>query len=334
MPRLTATKRLELQRKFADVDRSGDNKLSYAEMRDLLMKGNPDLEEAELKKLYSRVDKNGDGSVDFDEFVAYLYDASSATVAAPDACKERFTDFSGAEMDGTEFSKLCVDCQLLDQNFKKTDVAMTFAKVVPRGKRCITLRPGADGFSQYDKLLCLVAEKKGCSPSEVHARVAAGQKTLSGTKTENVRFHDDKSLYTGSHAAVHGVTKTQAAREFFDIGPEGDWSGVEATYKAFDKDFSGLDSRAFAKCCEDAGLLDSSFSKGDADVAFSSQRTKKIDFEHFKEALRKVAEKKQQQLRQVQSRASWITPQLRHTIADAVRLNDDKSTYTGIHAGK
>lgn len=339
MPRLTAAKRVELKSKFAEFDRSGDNKLNFQEMKELLTKGNPNLEEKDLKKLFNRVDKNGDGTVDFDEFIAYLYDHSAPPVLASAAANARFTEFCGGEMDGTEFSKLCLDCNLLDDNFKNIDVAATFAKVVPRGKRNITLKQGTDGFSQYDKLLCLVAEKKGCTPQEVHSLVAAGQKTLHGTKADNVRFHDDRSSYTGQHRYNEnhegaGVSSPKE-RATYDAGTPGDWAPVEVAFKNFDKDGHGLDSSKFAKLCEDAGLLDTGFTKGDVDVVFSVMRSKRVSLERFPELLRKVAEKKEEPLRIIQERvAACSGPSLRCTATDNVRLHDDRSTYTGTHAGK
>ena len=47
----------------------------------------------------------------------------------------------------------------------------------------------------------LIAEKKGVSADDVKAAVGAhGGPTFSGTKADNVKFHDDKNLYTGVYA--------------------------------------------------------------------------------------------------------------------------------------
>lgn len=337
MVRLTTAKRIELQKKFAQVDKSGDRKLDFNEMKELLLMGNPDLEDKQLRQMYKRVDKNNDGSVDFDEFVSYLYNAPPSYQRAPEVCNEKFREFAGPEMDGTEFSKFCIDCGLLDRGFRKEDIATTFAKVLPRGKRRITLQIGADGYTQYDKLLSLLAEKKKVSPSEIFAQVASGSKSSSGTKADNVRFHDDKSLYTGAHGAVHGrdTSSPKPQREKFDIGPDGDWSGCEGTFLAFDKDGSGLGNRDFSKLCEDAELTDRSFTRGDADVIFTKFRTKKIKFEQFQEALRMVAERKKESIKSVQADVTRCSgPVVHATQADNVRFHDDKDLYTGMHAGK
>merc|ERR1719330_1853252 len=125
MVRLTTAKRLELQKRFAGVDKSGDRKLDFEEMKALLLQGNPDLEDRALKQLFKRVDKNNDGSVDFDEFVNYLYNAPPVYQRAPQECIDKFLEFAGEQMDVTEFSKFCSDCGLLNKrDFRKEDIAV------------------------------------------------------------------------------------------------------------------------------------------------------------------------------------------------------------------
>lgn len=338
MVRLSTAKRMELGKRFSEHDKSGDRKLDFKEMKALLRQGNPDLEERALQALFKRIDKDNNGSVDFDEFVGYLYSTPPNYQQAPEACIEKFKEFAGPSMDGTEFSKFCVDCGLLDRGFRKEDIATIFAKVCPRGKRKITIEPGADGFSQYDKLLSLLAEKKKVSPGQIFSLVAGGNKTSSGTKADAVRFHDDKSLYTGAHAANdnHGDCSPKAReRAVFDIGEDGDWSMCEITYRAFDVKGEGLANREFSKLCEDAGLCDKNFTKGQADIVYTKMRVKKLDFEGFKQALRLVAETKKEQVSDVQAVVSRCSgPVVSATVADAVRFHDDKSMYTGMHAGK
>jgi len=339
MVRLTTAKRIELQKRFAEYDKSGDRKLDFKEMKTLLLQGNPDLEDKAMRALYKRVDKNNDGSVDFDEFVAYLYNAPPNYQKAPQECVDQFTNFAGQEMDGTEFSKFCVDCGLLDRGFRKEDIATTFAKVCPRGRRKINLDEGADGFSQFDKLLSLLAEKKKVAPSEIFRLVAGGEKSIHCTKADAVRFHDDKSLYTGAHAAneKHGdCSSPKHEREKFDIGEENDWSSCESTFQAFDAHSVGLGNKDFTKLCKDAGLTaGTGFTEGDADVIFAKLRTKKLDFEAFQGALRLVAERKKEPIRNVQAAVARCSgPSIHATQADAVRFHDDKDLYTGTHAGK
>jgi len=107
-----------------------------------------------------------------------------------------FGAFCGAgrtDMDGRGFAKLVKDCGLLDKKFTATDVDLIFAKVVTKGQRRIDL-------VQFESALHLIAVKKGTPSSNIQdAVVGAGGPVLSGTKTDDVRFHDDKSTYTGTH---------------------------------------------------------------------------------------------------------------------------------------
>jgi len=342
MVRLTTSKRLELQKKFAAFDKSGDKKLDFDEMKKLLLQGNPNLPEKQLRTLYDKVDKNRDGAVDFDEFIDYLYGAKPAYEKAPDACNDKFTLFCGEEMDGKEFCKFCQDCGLIDKGFRKEDIDVTFAKVLPRGKRKISLEVSADGFSQYDKLLSLLAEKKKRTPAEIFDMVAGGEVTSSGTKADNVRFHDDKTLYTGAHGhnEKHGREDAEAAapriaKEKFDIGIEGDWTACAEKFKLFDQTGDGLTNREFVKLCEDAHVIDRGLTKGEVDIVFTQIGKQKFAFEDFQQAMRLVAERKKAQIADIQAViAACSGPNRNATVADAVKFHDDPDMYTGMHAGE
>jgi Ca2+-binding EF-hand superfamily protein len=328
MPRLRAAKKLELQAQFEKMDTNGDRKLNLKEMQDLLKKGNPDLSDEQIQKLYKAIDKNGDGSVDFEEFVDYIYQVHHTVVAAPDAVLEKFIEFAGPEMDGTEFSKFCHDCHLIDKQFRKEDLALTFAKVLPRGKRKITTSKGEDGYSQFDKLLCFIAEKKGVPPGEVHAMVSSGEKTSSGTKADDVRFHDDPDA---------SPKAARAGKEKFDVGEDGDWMACEAIFREFNKEGNGLlDNREFIKLCVDSGLC-KQCSTGEADVVFAKFKSasKKLDLNTFKDALRELARMRKVPTTDIQKIVGNCDgPKQSCTKADSVRFHDDKSLYTGTHAGK
>lgn len=324
MPRLSAAKRSELRQKFTAFDKSGKGKLNFPDMKDLLLRGNPSLGDSQLKVLFSHVDKNGDGWIDFDEFVAYLYDSQKAVVVTPPEIVQVFETFCAkSEMDGTEFAKFCVDCHLVDKSFKKEDVATTFAKVVPRGQRKITSVPGVDGFSQLDKVLCLVAEKKNVAPGEVHRAVSFGKKQIVGTEAcsstvtrsasssepKNFRVDEDDDIPMMVRSKSEATSMSLKARaqerrrtaDRYDVGGDGDWVFlVEERFKEFDKDGKGLDNSLFIKICDMSGLLDSSFTKGEADILFSTLKMKRLNIKQFKEVLREVACKKQIALSDVQ----------------------------------
>jgi len=339
---LTTSKRLELQKKFGAFDKSGDKKLDYDEMKALLLQGNPNLPEKQLQTLYSRVDKNHDGAVDFDEFVDYLYGAKPSITKAPDICNEKFIQFAGEEMDGKEFAKFCQDCGIIGKGFRREDLDVTFAKVLPRGKRKINLELGTEDFSQYDKLLCLLAEKKKMSHAEIFDLVSGGEVTSSGTKADAVRFYDDKTLFTGAHGhnEKHGRAEAEAAaphpiKEKFDIGIESDWTACEEKFKMFDQTGDGMTNREFVKVCEDARIINRDLTKGEVDIVFTQMHKQKFGFEDFQGALRLVAERKKAQIADIQAAvAACSGPTVNATEADYVKFHDDKELYTGMHAGE
>ena len=107
-----------------------------------------------------------------------------------------FKSFAGgaAELDGRQFAKLAKDCGILDKKLTNIDIDLIFAKVKDKNARKIT-------FAQFDKALDQFATKKGVTKSDVISQIEqAGGPKFQGTKADAVKFHDDKSLYTGVHA--------------------------------------------------------------------------------------------------------------------------------------
>jgi len=346
----------QLKAKFAQLDKNGDGKLDFNELTDLLKKGNPRMTTRDVRLLFSKVDVNGDGTVEFDEFVEYLYkdDAPRADdrshagrrgrAAAASAPQDDGTEVDWAAVEaafggygsngaitGTEFKKICQDCGLFDRKYTKQDVDVLFAKVVVRGERKIR-------FEQFKDALRLVAAKKGVSNREVQEKVgeSSGPK-INATKADDVRFHDDKSLYTGQHAEEvagdrHARLAQSAAPQADDA--EDDWTAVGDAFTAFAG--ADMDGREFTKLCTDCRLFDRKYAKPDADIVFSKvcpRGQRRIGKELFYDALRLVADKKGCATYQVQTIvANSHGPQLRGTKADDVRFHDDKTLYTGQHA--
>lgn len=110
--------------------------------------------------------------------------------------KAVFTGFAGGStMDGKTFAKVAKDCKLIDKTLTATDIDLIFAKVKDKSERKIT-------YAQFENALALCAEKKKGSVDEIKGAVmAAGGPKFTGTQADAVKFHDDKSLYTGVHAA-------------------------------------------------------------------------------------------------------------------------------------
>ncbi len=117
-----------------------------------------------------------------------------------------FTTFAqGKEMDGKTFAKLTKDCNLLDKKLTSTDVDLTFAKVKDKAARKIT-------FDQFKNAVTQLAAKKGITSEELTKQIVeTGGPKFAGTKADFVKFHDDKSLYTGVYAKG-GPTNVDAGR--------------------------------------------------------------------------------------------------------------------------
>ena len=109
--------------------------------------------------------------------------------------KEVFNGFSAgqAEIDGKTFAKMAKDCKILDKKLTATDIDLIFAKVKDKAARKIN-------YAQFEKGIHECAAKKGTSFDQLSAAICAvGGPVFTGTKAEAVKYHDDKSMYTGVH---------------------------------------------------------------------------------------------------------------------------------------
>lgn len=96
-------------------------------------------------------------------------------------------------MDGKTFAKCAKDCKVLDKAVTATDIDLIFAKVKDKAARKIS-------YPQFEKAVAEIAAKKKSTFEDVSAKMMAhGGPSFSGTKAEAVKYHDDKSLYTGVH---------------------------------------------------------------------------------------------------------------------------------------
>lgn len=115
-----------------------------------------------------------------------------------------------------------------------------------------------------------------------------------------------------------------------------------------------MDSRTFIKLCRDCGVVNKTYTGGDADLAFQKTKAaaahpsagsyssgvvhgKRVSYDVFRAiAIPCIAEKKKMEIPAlVTFLASQDGPKLNGvTTADAVKFHDDKTTYTGTHEGK
>lgn len=96
------------------------------------------------------------------------------------------------EMDGRTLAKLAKDSQILSKKLTSRDVDLVFATVKTKGTRFIT-------FNQFQSALKKFAQRKGVSYNRIVAQIVSngGPKQHRTTKAQSVKFHDDKSMYTG-----------------------------------------------------------------------------------------------------------------------------------------
>ena len=101
-----------------------------------------------------------------------------------------------AEMDNAKFNKLCKDTKVIDKKFTSTDADLIFSKIKPKGARKISF----DCF--HGQALAEIAARKGVTKDDIQAKITGdgGGPSSSGTVADSVKFHDDKSQYTGVYA--------------------------------------------------------------------------------------------------------------------------------------
>lgn len=112
------------------------------------------------------------------------------------AINQTFQAYCGTQpgMDGKTFLKLCKDCNLIDRCLPASEADLIFVRVRPKGQRHIDLR-------WFQHALWHVAERRGLNAEAVCYAVASlSGPTLISTKADAVRFHDDRTTYTGTHA--------------------------------------------------------------------------------------------------------------------------------------
>ena len=101
---------------------------------------------------------------------------------------------AGATMEGKQFAKLMKDCKILDKKVTSTDIDLIFAKIKEKAARRIS-------FTEFQSGLELVAQRKGLTVIQIRETISQNQgPILTGTKADAVKYHDDKSLYTGVYA--------------------------------------------------------------------------------------------------------------------------------------
>jgi len=104
----------------------------------------------------------------------------------------RFT-LGQPDMDSRTLVKVAKDCKIIGKKVTTTDCDLVFSKVKAKGSQRIN-------YNQFEKAIEEFANKQKTSFEDLTAKICAiGGPTYTGTKAEAVKYHDDKSLYTGVH---------------------------------------------------------------------------------------------------------------------------------------
>jgi len=360
-------KKKALKAKFKQMDKNGDNKLDFTEFLGLMSR----LDVETAKSLFKKVDHDGSGTIDFDEFVEYIYStdhSGTRTTAGRHArlqflsavgstdeeddslwarCNTVFQTYQGGDkkFESRDLHKLCQDCCLYDRKFTRNDCDVVYSSAKVKGQKTIN-------FDAFKDCIRGIAKKKQVPVKAVQAAVAEREDEgirMDATQADAVRFHDDKTTYTGMHATDgrHGAGTSQTqfgrserlkAQGVLDHSGQQElpWGPTQDAFVVFCKGDEYLDSREFTQMWEDCGLYNKKFTRADADVTFNKVKTRgerKIDFEQFKDACIAVATKRGVAVADVQKAVQDGQPMMKGvTQADAVRFHDDKNTYTGMHA--
>jgi len=131
--------------------------------------------------------------------------------AIVDPVHDRFIAYSAfgnkdgaGQMDGNMFAKLCKETGIINKSCTKTDVDLVFARAKPKGGRKLDWRA-------FREALVYVSEKRFAKTYKEEGKEAAVKKveelivkvegpSANATKADFVKFHDDKSTYTGVYA--------------------------------------------------------------------------------------------------------------------------------------
>jgi hypothetical protein len=137
--------------------------------------------------------------------------------------KDVFKSFTGGkpEMESKAYAKLYKETGIIDKKFTVNDADINFSKVKSGKVKTIT-------FDQFEKTLELAAAKKGTTKDALVQKIVShGGATYAGTKADYVKFHDDKSTYTGVYARGGPTTVDAGRGKISDISQLCDRTGAD-----------------------------------------------------------------------------------------------------------
>lgn len=110
----------------------------------------------------------------------------------------------GGEMDSRTFAKMMKDCNLLDSRYTSGDADLVFQKAKTKEAGGNVAGKKVSYRTFVSVALPGIADKKNISTEALISALlkegGGGPKLSNVTEADAVRFHDDKSTYTGTHA--------------------------------------------------------------------------------------------------------------------------------------
>lgn len=272
----------QIKAKFRSADKSRDGQLDFNELRTLLQKGNPSMRDSEIRTLFRGADSNRNGYIDFNEFVDFVYNQESGgeqTDVGPPEIQAVFRAFCGSsQMTSRQFERLCEDCCLCNQDFKKSDTELVFMQV--KAKK----RDKVIGMTEFLQALHMIADKRGCNVVEIH-------KALEIQGAPQVEASSEPR-------SPQSIPRRASASEPVRLSEEDVKSKkLLDAYMAYASGRDGnMDSRMFEKLLVDSGLVnDRKFTALDVEMLFAAtckRADRRITFGQFRDSLRTIAEKK------------------------------------------
>ena len=109
---------------------------------------------------------------------------------------QAFNLFGGGDaklMPNDRYIKLCKETGVIDKDYDSTACDLVFSKFKPKAARKID-------YTMFKDVLNLIAYQKGTGYKTLCQEIVdAGGPVNSGTVADAVKFHDDKSLWTGAY---------------------------------------------------------------------------------------------------------------------------------------
>ena len=258
-----------------------------------------------------------------------------------------FNQFGGGahgatKMESRGFIKMLRNCAVLNKRFNDVAADIVFTKVKDRGERFIDIH-------DFALALSLVAEEKGTTYEELVAQICeVDEPSCSGTYGQYNRFYDDKSMFSGQHAAKFGIVKEENhfKRDSHSSWREGlalpaDVPGLKACFNSFCVFGGGepgaMDNVKFAKLCRDCGLLSKKFTMTDVDMVFvkvKKRSERKISYKDFRWTVFLIGEETGKGYEQIAEIIVRAGPKSSGTVAEYTRFHDDKESFTGFYAEK